>query len=87
MDYTAEIYKKDARRKNGERLVLTLNYENVPKEGVERYCKANYGSPKYRYEIHETWVVKKNLLTGAEFKERYDTPYYCSPSSETYWSM
>jgi hypothetical protein len=87
MDYTAEIYKKDARRKNGERLVLTLNYENVSKEGVERYCKANYSLPKYRYEIHETWVVRKNLLTGAEFKERYDTPYYCSPSSETYWSM
>ncbi len=87
MDYTVEIYKKDARRKNGERLVLTLNYENVPKEGVERYCKANYSLPKYRYEIHETWVVRKNLLTGEEFKERYDTPYYCSPSSETYWSM
>lgn len=86
MDYTAEIYKKDARRKNGERLVLTLNYENVPKEGVERYCKTNYSLPKYRYEIHETWVVKRNLLTGEEFKERYDTPYYCSPSSETYWS-
>jgi len=87
MDYTAEIYKKDARRKNGERLVLQINYENVPKEGVERYCKANYSLPKYRYEIHETWVVKRNLLTGEEFKERYDTPYYCSPSSETYWSM
>ena len=24
---------------------------------------------------------------GEEFKERYDTPYYCSPSSETYFSM
>jgi hypothetical protein len=27
------------------------------------------------------------MMGGAEFKERYDTPYYCSPSSETYWSM
>jgi len=26
-------------------------------------------------------------MTGAEFQERYDTPYYCSPSSETYYSM
>jgi hypothetical protein len=26
-------------------------------------------------------------MGGAEFKERYDTPYYCSPSSESYWSM
>jgi hypothetical protein len=30
-------------------------------------------------------VTRKNALTGAEFQERADTPYYCSPSSETYW--
>jgi hypothetical protein len=87
MEYTVEIYRRDARRKTGEKLVLTIDYKDVPKEGVERYCLANYSLPKYRFEIHETWVVKKNLLSGEEFKERYDTPYYCSPSSETYWSM
>ena len=41
----------------------------------------------YVYTVHETFVTKRNLLTGEEFVERYDTPYYCSPSSETYWSM
>ena len=41
----------------------------------------------YTIEIFETYVVRKNLLTGKEFSERYDTPYYCSPSSETYFSM
>jgi hypothetical protein len=40
----------------------------------------------YRYEIHETYVVRKNALNGQEFEERYDVPYYCSPRSETYWS-
>jgi len=39
----------------------------------------------------ETKVVKMvertNLLSGKKFMERSDTPYYCSPSSETYWSM
>jgi hypothetical protein len=41
----------------------------------------------YRYEIHETFVTRKNMMSGVEFQERYDTPYYCSPSSESYWSM
>jgi hypothetical protein len=37
-------------------------------------------------EVFETFVTKQNLMNGREFQERYDTPYYCSPSSETYWS-
>ncbi len=41
----------------------------------------------YRYEIHKTYVTKKSLMGGAEYQERYDTPYYCSPASESYWSM
>jgi hypothetical protein len=31
-------------------------------------------------------VTRKCARTGAEFQERADTPYYCSPSSETYWA-
>jgi len=38
-------------------------------------------------ELHETFVTKRNLMGGKEFTERYDTPYYCSPASESYWSM
>jgi hypothetical protein len=40
----------------------------------------------YRLEYHVTMVERKNLLSGLPFTERYDTPYYCSPRSETYWS-
>ena len=32
-------------------------------------------------------VTKINLMSGEEYQERADTPIYCSPSSETYWSM
>lgn len=28
-----------------------------------------------------------NLMTGQEVEESINTPYYCSVSSETYWSM
>ena len=31
-------------------------------------------------------VERTNALTGAKYMEREDTPFYCSPSSETYWS-
>jgi len=40
----------------------------------------------YRFAIHETYITRVNLMSGLEFQERYDTPSYCSPSSETYWS-
>jgi hypothetical protein len=32
-------------------------------------------------------VTRKNLMSGAEFQEDVNTPYFCSPSSETFWSM
>ena len=40
----------------------------------------------YSRNIERT-VKRKNLMTGQEFEESINTPYYCSPSSETYWSM
>jgi len=53
----------------------------------------NYG--EFRYAISEAdnfhtfiekQVKKKNLMSGKEFMEPANRPYYCSPSSETYWS-
>ena len=32
-------------------------------------------------------VTRKNLMSGAEFQEDVNTPYFCSPASESYWSM
>ena len=40
----------------------------------------------YFHKNIEKWVEKHNLLSGKPFKEPVNTPYYCSPSSETYWS-
>ena len=72
------------------------------KAGLTRIAKAegllktdpNYA--EYRYAIAEAdyfhkniekTVTKKSYMNGKEFKEPVNTPYYCSPSSETYWSM
>ena len=38
-------------------------------------------------EYKPRMVTRKNLMSGAEFQEDVNTPYFCSPSSETYWSM
>jgi len=34
-----------------------------------------------------TKVERTNIITGKKFMEDIDTPYFCSPSSESYWSM
>jgi hypothetical protein len=84
--YTVEIYRKDLRKKSGERLVLKKDYDTDNKSTLEKSVKDHLAKNE-RYEIHETYVTRKSLMGGKEFQERYDTPYYCSPSSETYWSM
>jgi hypothetical protein len=85
--YTVEIYKADKRKKSGERLVLKQDYDTDNRGMLEHSVKHTWlKRDGYRYEIHDTFVTRRNLLSGQEFQERYDTPYYCSPSSETYWS-
>lgn len=86
--YTVEIYKKDKRTKSGERLVLKKDYDTDNLSVLEHTVKHTWrASQGFRYEIHETYVTRKNMMSGKEFQERYDTPYFCSPSSESYWSM
>lgn len=35
----------------------------------------------------EKMVEKTNLMSGKKYMESVNTPNYCSPSSEAYWSM
>lgn len=51
--------------------------------------------PEFFYAIAETnhffnkiekMVERTNIMTGKTFVESVNTPYYCSPSSESYWS-
>lgn len=86
--YTVEIYKQDKRTRAGERLVHKADHATDNLSMLEHSVKHTWrASQGFRYEIHETYVTKRNLMGGAEFRERYDTPHYCSPSSESYWSM
>lgn len=38
------------------------------------------------YKNIEKTVERTNIMTGKTFREAVNTPYYCSPSSESYWS-
>lgn len=86
--YTVEVYKKDRRVKAGERLVHKADHTTATRSDLKHLYETTwFAKDGYRFEIHETYVTRKNMMGGAEYQERYDTPYFCSPSSESYWSM
>ena len=86
MLYTVEVRKQDKRVKGGLRFKGKFDVEAATKMDAHREAIATLGLD-YVYSVYETMVTKRNLITGVEYQERYDTPHYCSPSSETYWSM
>jgi len=91
MEYTFEIYKKDGRTKAGERFLKEVTVDCGDSDAgivkAQNEISKQFPTPSYRIEQHVTWVTRTNFMSGKEFKERYDTPHYCSPSSESYWSM
>ena len=86
------IYRKSDTKRIGNK---SHSLERIAKAAVTRLV--NKG--KYTREeiaIAETthyneniaaMVERINAMTGKKFMESINTPYYCSPSSETYWSM
>jgi hypothetical protein len=82
--YTVEMYKLDKRVRGGQRLSFKLDVVDVTLDEVERMYPSQTG---YSVKIFETYVERKNLMSGETYLERYDTPWGCSPSSETFWSM
>ena len=93
--FTVEIYKadkrikKDARYgkdKKGLRFVDVIDFAPSTRDYISTVVK-RYQDDGYFAQVFETYVMKKNMMNGQEYAERYDTPYFCSPSSETYWSM
>lgn len=80
------------------RLLNKNNYatERAAKAGLTRAAKADNTMIKSDYAISEVCefydsieksVERKNMLSGKTYMERVNTPSYCSPSSEAYWSM
>ena len=85
-EYTLEIYKQDKRTKEGRRLYAKQDFAPSTKDYIQA-CAEGKRKLGFIVEVYETYVTRKNLMSGKEFQERYDTPYFCSASSESFWSM
>jgi hypothetical protein len=85
-EYTIERYKIDLRRKDGLRLLDKIDYIPSSIESMESAIK-NMEDDGFIINYFPTYTTEKNLLTGELYQERTDTPNFCSPSSESFWSM
>jgi hypothetical protein len=84
-EYTLEIYKADKRTKKGRRLVEVQEF-TATDAGIKTLADA-IRENGFIVEVFATYVTTRNAMTGKQFQERYDTPYFCSARSESYWSM
>ena len=71
----SKVYWKDCARNNTE---YQINLDPQFIYGV--------AESEHYYAKLERQVERVNLMSGEKFMESVNTPYYCSPSSETYWS-
>ena len=62
----------------------TRHLKKYPEDRADNWLVAE--SRNFRENI-EMYVERKNLMSGKVFKEARNTPNYCSPASESYWSM
>jgi hypothetical protein len=92
--YTFEIFKADKRIKKDERygrnkvglrFVEVKDFAPLTRSHVEALAE-DFRKEGLVVHVYETFITRKNMMSGKEYQERYDTPYYCSPSSETFWS-
>lgn len=58
----------------------SVNAGRFNREDVAVTSSANY------YENIEKMVERVNMMSGQTYMESVNTPNYCSPSSEAYWS-
>ena len=82
-----QVYKTMAAAKAGLTRIAKAEglLQTDPNHAFFRYAICDYD--KFHRDI-EKKVKKKDLMDPSkEFMEPVNTPYYLSPSSESYWSM
>jgi hypothetical protein len=62
-------------------------FTRLVKKGEINESEWSIADSELFHMLIEKHVTKTNLMSGEEFQERVNTPHYCSPSSESYWSM
>lgn len=93
--YTVELYKADrrikrderyGRNKTGLRFVEVVDFAPSTRDYIDTVA-VDMQKRGFVVNVFETFVSQKNMMSGKEYQERYDTPGFCSPSSESFWSM
>jgi len=89
--FTAIYNKIDLRNKKGF-VKCQIDIEASCIEDAEIIAKKQLKSLFLKNKIKDlnivlTFVERTNIITGKKYFERFDTPSYCSPSSEHYWSF
>jgi hypothetical protein len=90
------IYNVGTEKVHGPYSWLSKHYDT--ERGAKSACtKLNkkYGNTEqWKISTVEEWskrpvkmVERVNLMSGEKFMEAEDTPNFCSPASEAYWSM
>jgi hypothetical protein len=85
------IDKKDKLGKKVDLVPAETKYGMKFDERVETpYVKADFkvaDVDTFREEFPIKMVEKTNMMSGKKYMEAENTPNYCSPASEAYWSM
>lgn len=81
----AEAYPTE----RGAKIACTKLNKKVNKNllyGVKKIKYTVMSLEAFRSEFPVKMVERTNLMSGKKFMEAEDTPNFCSPASETYWS-
>jgi hypothetical protein len=59
------------------------------KKAGDKYADQDFSIAEAKdfYQNIELMVERVNLMSGKKYMESVNTPSYCSPSCEAYWSM
>lgn len=74
---TFRVVKNGFPTERGAKIAMTRKYPGVDHAVVSLSDFRNM----------EPMVERTNLMSGKKYMEPLNTPNYCSPSSEAYWSM
>lgn len=84
-------YSKNYKTFAAAKAAITRLRKNIPASDVgtenDPIFKYAIAERAYFHTAIEKTVERTNLMSGKKFRESVNTPYYCSPSSESYWSM
>ena len=78
--YMDAVYDTD----RGAKIALTAMLRKNGDDGTEFWVVMNVA--EYREAFPVKMVERTNLMSGLKYMEAEDTPGFCSPASETYWS-